>query len=79
MTMNDLLSVRSVQWITLRGCGDVRVETTGLAVYTQPRGAQPRSRGLQANLDTLLKRIKKRWRAYEKAISSSYLQELSEA
>ena len=34
---------------------------------------------LQANLDTLLKRIKKRGRAYEKAISSSYLQELSEA
>ncbi len=34
---------------------------------------------LQANLDTLLRRIKKRGRAYEKAISSSYLQELSEA
>ena len=34
---------------------------------------------LQASLDTLLKRIKKRGRAYEKAISSSYLQELSEA
>ena len=34
---------------------------------------------LQANLDTLLKRIKKRGRAYEKAISPSYLQELSEA
>ncbi|MGZ5474831.1 MAG: deoxynucleoside kinase, partial [Thermoanaerobaculia bacterium] len=34
---------------------------------------------LQAGLDTLLKRIKKRGRAYEKAISSSYLQELSEA
>ena len=34
---------------------------------------------LQAGLDTLLKRIKKRGRAYEKAISPSYLQELSEA
>jgi deoxyguanosine kinase len=34
---------------------------------------------LQANLDTLSKRIKKRGRAYEKALSSSYLQELSEA
>lgn len=34
---------------------------------------------LQASLDTLLRRIKKRGRAYEKAISSSYLQELSEA
>ncbi|MFZ2492451.1 MAG: deoxynucleoside kinase [Thermoanaerobaculia bacterium] len=34
---------------------------------------------LQASLETLLKRIKKRGRAYEKAISSSYLQELSEA
>ena len=34
---------------------------------------------LQASLDTLLKRIKKRGRAYEKAISPSYLQELSEA
>ena len=34
---------------------------------------------LQANLDTLLRRIKKRGRAYEKAISPSYLQELSEA
>jgi deoxyadenosine/deoxycytidine kinase len=34
---------------------------------------------LQANLDTLNRRIKKRGRAYEKAISSSYLQELSEA
>ena len=34
---------------------------------------------LQAGLDTLLRRIKKRGRAYEKAISSSYLQELSEA
>ena len=34
---------------------------------------------LQAGLDTLLKRIKKRGRNYEKAISSSYLQELSEA
>lgn len=34
---------------------------------------------LQASLDTLLRRIKKRGRAYEKAISSSYLQEVSEA
>ena len=34
---------------------------------------------LQGRLDTLLKRIKKRGRAYEKAISSQYLQELSEA
>jgi deoxyguanosine kinase len=34
---------------------------------------------LQANLDTLLKRIKKRGRNYERSISSSYLQELSEA
>ncbi len=34
---------------------------------------------LQANLDTLLKRIKKRGRAYEKSISPQYLQELSEA
>ena len=34
---------------------------------------------LQASLDTLLRRIKKRGRAYEKSISSSYLQELSEA
>jgi deoxyadenosine/deoxycytidine kinase len=34
---------------------------------------------LQANLDTLLRRIKKRGRAYEKVISPSYLQELSEA
>ena len=34
---------------------------------------------LQANLETLLKRIKKRGRSYEKSISSSYLQELSEA
>lgn len=34
---------------------------------------------LQAGIDTLLKRIKKRGRAYEKAISPSYLQELSEA
>jgi len=34
---------------------------------------------LQGNLDTLLKRIKKRGRAYEKAISPQYLQELSEA
>ena len=34
---------------------------------------------LQANLDTLLKRVKRRGRAYEKQISPSYLQELSEA
>ncbi len=34
---------------------------------------------LQAGIDTLLKRIKKRGRAYEKSISSSYLQELGEA
>ena len=34
---------------------------------------------LQANLDTLLKRIKKRGRAYEKSIAPTYLQELSEA
>jgi deoxyadenosine/deoxycytidine kinase len=34
---------------------------------------------LQGNLDTLLKRIKKRGRAYEKSISPQYLQELSEA
>ena len=34
---------------------------------------------LQGSLDTLLKRIKKRGRAYEKAISSSYLQEISAA
>jgi deoxyadenosine/deoxycytidine kinase len=34
---------------------------------------------LQGNLDTLLKRIKKRGRNYEKAISPQYLQELSEA
>ena len=34
---------------------------------------------LQASLDTLMKRIKKRGRGYEKSISSSYLQELSEA
>ena len=34
---------------------------------------------LQANLDTLTRRIKKRGRAYEKSISSSYLQEVSEA
>ncbi|HUF17403.1 MAG TPA: deoxynucleoside kinase [Thermoanaerobaculia bacterium] len=34
---------------------------------------------LQANLDTLLKRIRKRGRDYEKAISPPYLQELSEA
>ncbi|MBK5259148.1 MAG: deoxynucleoside kinase [Thermoanaerobaculia bacterium] len=34
---------------------------------------------LQGSLDTLLKRIKKRGRAYEKSISSSYLHELSEA
>jgi len=34
---------------------------------------------LQGNLDTLLRRIKKRGKAYEKAISPQYLQELSEA
>jgi deoxyguanosine kinase len=34
---------------------------------------------LQAGMETLLKRIKKRGRAYEKSISSSYLQEVSEA
>lgn len=34
---------------------------------------------LQANLDTLLKRIKRRGRGYEKAISPNYLQELSDA
>ena len=34
---------------------------------------------LQANLENLLKRIKKRGRSYEKSISPSYLQELSEA
>jgi deoxyadenosine/deoxycytidine kinase len=34
---------------------------------------------LQAGLDTLLKRIKKRGRAYERSISPQYLQELSEA
>jgi deoxyadenosine/deoxycytidine kinase len=34
---------------------------------------------LQGNLDTLLKRIKKRGKAYEKEISPQYLQELSEA
>jgi deoxyadenosine/deoxycytidine kinase len=34
---------------------------------------------LQGSLDTLLKRIKKRGRAYEKSISSQYLQEISEA
>jgi deoxyguanosine kinase len=34
---------------------------------------------LQASMETLLKRIKKRGRAYEKSISSSYLQEVSEA
>ena len=34
---------------------------------------------LQGSLDTLLKRIKKRGRAYEKSISPSYLQELNEA
>jgi deoxyadenosine/deoxycytidine kinase len=34
---------------------------------------------LQGSLDTLTKRIRKRGRAYEKAISPSYLQELSEA
>jgi deoxyadenosine/deoxycytidine kinase len=34
---------------------------------------------LQANLETLLKRIKRRGREYEKAISPAYLKELSEA
>jgi deoxyguanosine kinase len=34
---------------------------------------------LLANIDTLLKRIKKRGRAYEKSISSSYLHEVVEA
>ena len=34
---------------------------------------------LQASLDTLLRRVKKRGRAYEKSISPQYLQELSEA
>ncbi|HXI14366.1 MAG TPA: deoxynucleoside kinase [Thermoanaerobaculia bacterium] len=34
---------------------------------------------LQANMDTLLKRIKKRGRAYEKTISPTYLQELNDA
>jgi len=34
---------------------------------------------LQANLDTLQKRIRKRGRAYEKSIAPTYLQELSEA
>lgn len=34
---------------------------------------------LQGTLETLLRRIKKRGRAYEKSISPSYLQELSEA
>ncbi|HXG57826.1 MAG TPA: deoxynucleoside kinase [Thermoanaerobaculia bacterium] len=34
---------------------------------------------LQATLDTLLKRIRKRGRAYEKSISPQYLQEVSEA
>ncbi|HVS32277.1 MAG TPA: deoxynucleoside kinase [Thermoanaerobaculia bacterium] len=34
---------------------------------------------LQASLDTLMRRIKKRGRNYERAISSSYLQEVSEA
>ena len=34
---------------------------------------------LQASVDTLLKRIKKRGRGYEKLISSSYLHEISEA
>lgn len=34
---------------------------------------------LQANLETLLKRIKRRGRGYEKAISPAYLQELSDA
>ena len=34
---------------------------------------------LQANMETLLKRIKRRGREYEKAISPAYLKELSEA
>lgn len=34
---------------------------------------------LEADLDTLLKRIKRRGRGYEKAISPSYLKEVSEA
>jgi len=34
---------------------------------------------LQGSLETLLKRIRKRGRNYEKSISSSYLQELSDA
>ena len=34
---------------------------------------------LQASLDTLLRRVKKRGRAYEKSISQDYLKELSEA
>jgi len=34
---------------------------------------------LQAGIDTLLRRIKKRGRSYEKSISPQYLQELSEA
>src|SRR5207237_2627360 len=34
---------------------------------------------LQGNLDTLMRRIKRRGRAYEKSISPQYLQELSEA
>lgn len=34
---------------------------------------------LQANMDTLLKRIKRRGREYEKSISPAYLKELSEA
>jgi deoxyguanosine kinase len=34
---------------------------------------------LQASLDTLTKRVKKRGRAYEKSISQDYLKELSEA
>src|SRR5258708_37307137 len=34
---------------------------------------------LQASLDTLGKRVKKRGRAYEKSISQDYLKELSEA
>jgi len=34
---------------------------------------------LQANIDTLLKRIKKRGRSYERTISPTYLQELNDA
>ena len=34
---------------------------------------------LQASLDTLLKRVKKRGKAYEKSLSQEYLKEISEA